>query len=385
MRVKNNKSVVAQINHTFFEKSQTFIYHYIANLQRFQPICLTWMIANLEQFPLQETDIYLLGRKKLTPGWLYYGIIRYLIGRDLLMEKILKEREVKLIHAHFGPAGVYAIQSKRALKIPLITSFYGYDISVYSRLKKLSKQYRILFEVGERFLVEGNYMRSRLIELGCPSEKIEIQRIAIPVEQICFRRRSPKRTGEKIVLSFCGRFVEKKGIIYALKALKIVRNKYPNFEFRVIGDGPLKPEIENYIKEHKMTECVRLLGFLNYRNYLQELQQTDIYLQPSVTSADGDSEGGAPTTILEAQAAGIPVVSTFHADIPNVVVPGKSALLAEERNCEELATHIIFLLENQELWEEMGETGRRFVENYHNIKNEILALEDKYNTLILEQ
>lgn len=385
MRAKNNKPVVAQINQTFFEKSQTFIYHYIANLRHFQPICLAWIFANLEEFLLPATDFYLLGTKKFTSNWLYYGTIRQFTGRDLLLERILKEQDVKLIHTHFGPTGVYTIHTKQALKIPMITSFYGYDVSVHSRLKQLSKKYKILFDAGEQFLVEGNHMRSRLIELGCPSEKIQIQRIAIPVDQICFRWRSPKRKGEKIILVFCGRFVEKKGLIYALKALKIVRSKYQNFEFRVIGDGPLKLEIENYIREHQMTDCVKLLGFLNYTNYLQELQHADIYLQPSVTASDGDSEGGAPTTILEAQASGLPVVSTFHADIPNIVVPGKSALLAEERNCEALASHIIYLFENQELWGEMGESGRRFVETYHNIKNEIVALENKYQGLLLAQ
>lgn len=383
MRAKNNKPVVAQINHTFFEKSQTFIYHYIANLRHFQPVCLAWIVANLEQFPLPATDFFLLGTKKLTPGWLYYGIIRQFTGRDLLLERILKEQDVKLIHTHFGPIGVYTVYTKQELKIPMITSFYGYDVSVYSRLEQLSKQYKILFEAGEQFLVEGNYMKSRLIEQGCPAEKIQIQRIAIPVEQICFRRRLPKSNADKIILVFCGRFVEKKGLIYALKALKIVRSKYPKFEFRVIGDGPLKPEIKNYIRDNKMTDCVRLLGFLNYKDYLQEIQLADIYLQPSVTATDGDSEGGAPTTILEAQAAGMPVVSTFHADIPNIVVPGKSALLAEERNWEALASHIIYLFENQELWGEMGGSGRRFVETYHNIKNEIVALENKYQSLLL--
>ncbi len=79
----------------------------------------------------------------------------------------------------------------------------------------------------------------------------------------------------------------------------------------------------------------------------------------------------------------MPVVSTFHADIPNIVVPGKSALLAEERNWEALASHIIYLFENQELWGEMGGSGRRFVETYHNIKNEIVALENKYQSLLL--
>jgi len=180
---------------------------------------------------------------------------------------------------------------------------------------------------------------------------------------------------------FCGRFVEKKGLNYALEAIELVKNRFDNFEFRIIGDGPLKPNIEYFIKGHRLDDKVKMLGFLKFKNYLDEMQKADIYIQPSITASDGDIEGGAPTTILEAQAMGMPIISTFHADIPNIVLPGKSALLSKEKDPHHLAQNITLLLENQPLWEIMGQKGRKFVANYHDIKKEVINLEDKYSAI----
>lgn len=185
-----------------------------------------------------------------------------------------------------------------------------------------------------------------------------------------------------MIFIFGGRFIEKKGLIYALHAFRKARETHGNFEFRIIGDGLLKNEILSFIRKNSMEEYVLLLGFLNYPDYLKQMQEADIFIHPSVTAADGDSEGGAPTTILEAQAMGMPVISSYHADIPNIVVPGRSALLSGERDWKSLADNITYLLENQSEWEAMGETGRTFIENHHNITNEVYSLEDKYLKLI---
>lgn len=380
--MNNYKPVVAHINNVFFAGSETFIYHYISNLKRFHPICLSWTIKNLEQFNFPMNDIYLLTFKRYTTDWIFYGGIRKYFGIDLFAENICRKRKVKLIHTHFGTNGAYSLKLKKRLKIPLIITFYGFDVSVYDVIEKNRKNYLELFQEGELFLVEGNFMKNKLISLGCPESKIKIQRIAIPIKNIEFRCRKPKKKKEKIKLIFAGRFVEKKGLIYALKAIKEVYDITKAIEFFIIGDGPLKKEIEEFIKKNKMEYYVRLLGFLSYSEYLKEMQNSDIFIHPSITATNGDSEGGAPTTILEAQAMGMPVISTNHCDIPNIVIPGKSALLSEEKDWEGIANNILYLIKNQEIWENMGKIGREFVEKYHNIDNEVVLLEEKYLSLI---
>lgn len=225
-------------------------------------------------------------------------------------------------------------------------------------------------------------MKARLMELGCPEQKIALQNIAIPVNKIPFRHRLPKRRGERVILAFTGRFVEKKGLLPALHALLKIHRVHPTFELRIIGDGPLRSHVEEFVRRHDMTSYIHLLGFLQHGEYIEQLNKADLFLHPSVTASDGDSEGGAPTTILEAQALGLPVISTNHADIPYIVVPGESALLSREGDLEGLMANIIHLLGEQTLWARMGEIGRRLVESSHDVNQEILKLELAYDGLI---
>jgi len=338
-------------------------------------------LENLDSFPLQSS-LYDCSYHSYTLRWIVNGLSKRLTGDyDLYRRIILKLHRAKLLHAHFGPIGYSLLELKQKMRLPLITTFYGFDMSLLPRIKEWKDKYKQLFAEGDLFLAEGSNMKSELIQLGCPHHKIKIQHIAIDTEKFEFRKRLSK-AGRKVILLFCGRFMEKKGLIYSLMAFREVLSKYPNIEFRIIGDGDLRTEIEDYIDHAKLRNKVTILGMQSHAVVETEMQNSDIFLHPSVTAANGDSEGGAPTILLEAQATGMPVLSTYHADIPEVVVPGKSALLSNERDWRSLAANLLFLLKNQDAWCSMGEAGRRHVESRHDIQKQSKKLEEIYFQLI---
>ena len=273
------------------------------------------------------------------------------------------------------------IPLKRWLKLPLITTFYGFDVTQLPREDIWNEAYQRLFKEGDLFLVEGNHMKRSLMGIGCSSEKIVIQHIGVDTEKINFKERTFPSDG-KIVILFCGRFVEKKGLIYALQALKLLISKNPQIEFRIIGDGILRNSIESFVKENNLSLYVHLLGYQSHYVFVEELGKAHIYLQPSVTAQNGDSEGGAPTTLLESQASGVPVLSTYHADIPEVVVNGKSGFLVPERDSNALAERLEYLIAHPEEWPTMGREGRRHVQMNYNIYKETENLENIYDALI---
>ncbi len=372
----NTKPVVAHFHSLFFAKSETFIYNYISNFPNFKAICMAGKFENLNLFPFDDGKQFKISfpeNKKERLLFLLFRKYRQII-------EILKKEKVVLVHAHFGPSGVFILPYVKKVNLPLITTFYGYDISKLTRDKTWLGKYKILFKKGDLFLVEGPFMKSQLVKLGCPENKIMIQRIAIPIDKIPFRERLPKKQGENAIFIFSGRFVEKKGLIYALQAFKEVRKKFSNFKFRIIGDGPLKNMLLDYVKTNLMGDYVKFLGFLPYEEYLKEMGKADVFIHPSVIASDGDSEGGAPTTILEAQAMGMPVISTYHADIPNVTLLGQSAYLSQERDVKLLSKNIDLLLLNQKYWSLMGKAGRAHIESRHNIREEIKNLEDIYKS-----
>ncbi|MBN2399872.1 MAG: glycosyltransferase [Candidatus Aminicenantes bacterium] len=375
-------AAVAHIHHFFLPKSETFIYHIVTHLRLFHPVFVSWNYRNLEHFPIPPADRFSLSLPVGGWRWLRQGIGRRLLNRELGAERFLKQRRVELLHAHFGRNGVWALRLKRALGLPLVTTFYGHDMSRDVSLASCAAGYPLLFREGDLFLVEGPHMKERLAGLGCPEEKIAIQHIAIPLSDLPHRPRRPKEKKENTVILFSGRFIEKKGLLVALAALHAIRPDFPYFEFRIIGDGPLRAEIENFIQRHAMSSYVRMLGFLDYSAYLEQMSQADLFLHPSMTAADGDSEGGAPTTILEAQALGMPVLATRHADIPHVVLSGKSALLSAEGDVAALAENTARLLRDPGSWAAMGLAGRRHIEEHHDADREVPGLEARYAALI---
>lgn len=287
------------------------------------------------------------------------------------------------MHAHFGPMGGKMIALRETLGIPLVTTFYGFDMAPGLTLpnEDWPDTRERLFAEGDMFLVEGPAMRQALIALGCPEDKVRLQRIAIDLAKVPFSERTMPVDGRARIV-FAGRIYEKKGLAYALEALTRVRDAGRAFDMRIIGSGSLQGELEEYAVANGLAASVHWLGFLGHADYVRQLQTASIFIHPSVTAEDGDTEGGAPTVLLEAQAMGIPIVSTVHADIPYVTVPGTSALLAPERDPDALAEALIELIDDPASWPERGRAGRAKIEAHHDIEVEVRSLEAKYRMLL---
>ena len=421
---------VAQVNYSFFHSTQSFIYFYLASLTRVRPICLT----RGRESPLIRPDVpealrgdfYAFGgrrsrlwsrgaevRRALTrvpggAGERALGVLQRRVVPHVRpdsdpslfvdwAEGVMRERDTQLIHAYFGPVAWRMLELRRRMDVPLVVSFLGDEIAPSlnswwswwiggsNGAGDWPARLRELFDGADLLLAEGPHLRERLVELGCPPEKVEVQRIAIPVTDLPFRARTGPET--RPVLMFAGRFCEQKGVLEALAAVHQLHREGRELEFRMIGDdtlteGGYAARVNAYIREHGLEGCVTRLGFLNHDRYLEEMQRADVFLHPSVVDSAGATEGGAPTTIIEAQALGIPVVSTLHCDIPNVTVPGKSAVLVEERDTGALADALRELLDHPERWEAMGRAGRAHVEANHDVAAEVGTLERRYLTLL---
>ncbi len=385
---------VAHFRRALFMPTETFIYNYLISFRETLPICFSHIRVNDDRFPYTNPVIEIYKWNKLSK---YFQITRHFFLKSFtdryprlkfdtsLTLKKIKEYDVKVLHAHFGYSGPEVLPIKRKTNIPLVTTFYGQDISEMAEIESWKKAYAQLFKEGDLFLVEGPHMRNRLLEIGCPYEKTRVQRIALHINNYPFRYRMPKGRDESVKILFCGTFGEKKGLLFALDAVRRVHAHFKNLEFRIIGDGLLRLQVEQTINQYKMHGYTQLLGFQTHQAMIEEMNSADIFIHPSITAESGDSEGGAPTTILEAQACGLPIVSTTHADIPNVVVPGKSALLSPERDTDSLVKNLLTLLNEQECWAEMGLIGRKFIEKNHDITKETKGLEQLYFKLLKHQ
>lgn len=378
-----SRPTVAHLRRVWFKRTETFLHHTVTGVRRTQPLLVGYERANAEAFPVRAEllELYPPGGRAARWNQLRTRFLggeyhaRFHTRRTL---RALAVADARVLHAHFGYTGWQVLPLRRRCGLPLVTTFYGEDASRLGREPRWRARYAELFREGDRFLVEGPFMAARLVELGCPREKLAIQRIAIPSGRYPFRLRAPRPAGEPVRLLFCASFREKKGLRYALEAVARARHEHPLLRLRVGGDGPERPQIERRIEELGLGDCTELLGFLDHARMIDEMDAADLFLQPSVTAANGDSEGGAPTTLLEAQACGLPLLASHHADVPYVVDAGVSALLAPERDVDRLAAQLLTLLKEPERWAAMGEAGRHQVERFHDVESEVARLEDLY-------
>lgn len=275
---------------------------------------------------------------------------------------LLPSQEYDVLYCHFGPNGVRAASLKDigVLNGAVVTVFHGYDVSRYP-LQNGTAAYQKLFQAGALFLPVNVKWRNRLTELGCPEEKLAVHHMGIDTQRFRFRKRLPPGA-ESVRLISVARLVEKKGIAVALEALALIKERGPNpFHYEIVGDGPLRGHLEERVEHLGLGADVHFLGALPSEEVRSLLDRSHILLAPSVTAVDGDQEG-IPVAIMEAMAMGLPVVSTWHGGIPELVHDGVSGYLVPERDPQALGEALSQLLEHPDLWPVMGEAGRRTIE-----------------------
>lgn len=288
----------------------------------------------------------------------------------LLYMTVLMLRQKKnydIIHCHFGQAGLQAaiLREIGVLQGKVITTFHGNDITTYLK-KEGNHAYHLLFELGDFFQPISNRWQRRLIELGCNSE-IMVHRMGIDCGKFAFIPRKLRPDGQVKIVTIA-RLVEKKGVEYAIRAVAEIAKSKPNIiEYTIVGDGPLNKDLQQLIQKLEVSESVNILGWRQQEEVVEILHNSDILLAPSVTSKDGDQEG-IPVALMEAMAMGMPIISTQHSGIPELVENGVSGFLVPERNVEILTEKLSYLVEHPEIWASMGAAGRRFVEEHYNIE-----------------
>lgn len=377
------KPVVAHLTGQYLPLTETWLYNQIINLKRYAPVIMAQSTKNLDKFPTQNV-FSIPERSIISKIFDIISIRRTGLYPPRYFENIIKENNVKLLHAHFGTEGYRYLKLKKNLNLPMITTFYGFDVCMIPKIPSWKKRYVQLFQEGDLFLAEGNNMKKELIKLGCPENKIIVQHLGVDLNIFNFTSRTFPEDGN-ITILIAGSFREKKGIPYAIQAFAKVKKDHPEIQLRILGDGPMKNQIESLIAELSISSSVTLLGYQPHDVFLDEATRAHIFMLPSITAQNGDTEGGAPVAILEAQATGLPVISSYHADIPEVVVDGKSALLAPERDVETLTKHLKYLVEHSEVWVSMGQAGREHVEQEYDVMVQGKKLETIYDKLCKEK
>lgn len=271
----------------------------------------------------------------------------------------LRAEPYDVVHCQFGDHGpaLDRLMALGAVSANLVTSFRGADVTIH--LAPKPQRFRALFRRGALFLPVSRDFRERLIAVGAPADRVHVHRSGIDLSRFAF---VPRRPGPgPVKLLFVGRLTEKKGLAYLLEALALLHAAGHDAELTVIGDGPLANQLRERTVELAIGNRVAFTGSCSQDEVVQHLRASHVLVAPSVTAGSGDQEG-IPNVLKEAMATGMPVVSTYHAGIPELVEDGVSGFLAPERDAAALASCLIRVIEHPQRWAAWGEAGRRTIE-----------------------
>jgi len=286
-------------------------------------------------------------------------------------------RKYDVIHAHFGPNGQMAVRLRQAgfLTGSIVTSFHGYDANVVPNALGAG-YYRTLFRQGEAFIVSSLFIRNRLLQLGLAAQKIHHIAVGIDVAKWGFHIR---KVGGRPVIISVGRLVEVKGFSYAIAAMSLVKEQFPDVLYRLVGEGPLRVQLEQQVAALGLQHRVLFCGIKSEVELIKAFRDADLFVMPSVHIENGAEEGQG-MVLLEAQAAGLPVVATRSGGIPESVPEGK--YLVAEKDVNALAQAMVECLQSCQQQGYDGSEGYNFVRRYFDIDALNRKLLDLYSGLL---
>ncbi|EMW52193.1 colanic acid biosynthesis glycosyltransferase WcaL [Escherichia coli] len=241
--------------------------------------------------------------------------------------------------AHFGPAGGTAAKLRElgVIRGKIATIFHGIDISSREVLNHYTPEYQQLFRRGDLMLPISDLWAGRLQKMGCPREKIAVSRMGVDMTR--FSPRPVKAPATPLEIISVARLTEKKGLHVAIEACRQLKEQGVAFRYRILGIGPWERRLRTLIEQYQLEDVIEMPGFKPSHEVKAMLDDADVFLLPSVTGADGDMEG-IPVALMEAMAVGIPVVSTLHSGIPELVEADKTGWLVPENDARALAQRL---------------------------------------------
>jgi len=328
----------------------------------------TFIRAHLERLPARVTLLHgwpLVegGRPVLSaPRRAYHKLSRKLFRRGAQsevtdsFETAFRRARADAVLAEYGPVGALVAEACGRLGLPLVVHFHGYDASVREVLEEHKESYPRMFEAAWAVVAVSRAMQRKLVSLGAKPEKVHYNPYGIDCG--AFGGAEPGEAPP--VFLAVGRFVEKKAPQLLLEAFAEVCKSEPSAQLRMVGDGPLLEESRAQAAALGVAESVEFLGARPHDFVQTEMRAARCFVQHSIEAPNGDCEG-TPLGILEAGASGLPVVSTRHAGIPDVVVEEETGLLVDERDVRGMAAQMLRIARDPALAARLGRNARQHI------------------------
>jgi colanic acid/amylovoran biosynthesis glycosyltransferase len=319
------------------------------------------------------------GSLKLIADRLRWHLLQQRASRwaDFQVGSWLRRFHPCVVLAEYGPLGAGINPACRLAGIPLVVIFHGFDAYQQITLQAYHHAYQELFASAAALVVVSEPMREQLISLGAPASRIVVN--ACGVDPSLFQPAHPAKAKSHFLA--VGRFVGKKGPLHTIRAFSQVHRACPESRLTMIGTGPLLKSSQQLVEDLGLDHVIRFPGACSHASVQAQLQQARAFVQHSICCASGDQEG-TPVALIEAQMAGIPVVSTQHGGIPTVVLDGRTGFLVPEGDVDGMAQAMLRLAQDPLLAGKLGSAARAHAIQHHSMERHIDSLAETLHNAI---
>lgn len=286
------------------------------------------------------------------------------------LASILKKEKVDVVLCEFLNTAASAMPACKEVNIPMISNVLGYEININEVVSRFEQKYKDLAQYQSHTIPVAKDMIPKLVALGFDENKITYSPIG-PTED--FFNINPNYNNQQVLA--IGRFCETKAPHYTIRAFNEVLKKLPSAKLVFAGAGELLEPCRQLVSELGIEKNVDFVGGISKETQKKLLSESSIFVQHSVTAKNGDKEG-TPVAILEASAAGLPVVSTYHAGIPDTVIHEKTGFLVEEHYWKSMGEYMFQLLTNNTLWNDISKNAKSFCKDHFSMNQHLKIVDN---------
>ncbi len=291
----------------------------------------------------------------------------YLMEQAILQS--LSKHKIDVVLAEYGTHAAEILPVIKRSGIPMVVHFHGYD-ATRTDVLQLHKNYAELFAYASSVIAVSTKMKEMLLQIDCPPEKL-VYNVYGPRPE--FMEVTPEFSKKQMVA--LGRFTDKKAPYYTILAFAEALKKHPDARLLLGGDGKLLEVCKNLVRLKGLQDSVRFIGVISREEFIELLTQSLAFVQHSIRPVSGDMEG-TPLSILESSAAGLPVIATQHAGIPDIIVHNETGLLCEEHDVKQMTANMVTLMDDKELARAMGAKGKARIKEHFTLERHINALQE---------
>ncbi|PCJ67842.1 MAG: hypothetical protein COA58_01515 [Bacteroidetes bacterium] len=355
----------------FLQSSAVWIYRQMSNDYIKHSLVFTDQVVNEGIYNHENVVVlkhktgFLHTVKVLKRKYPLFDSIRFSRTNRQTVKKGLIDNKIELLHIHFGTYAVFFMDICTELEIPFVVTFHGFDItSAVNRWPLYKKKLGDLFLSMDMGLVISEEMKTRLLQLGCSENKLRVSYLGVPTDQFIPVDRSDR---SKVQFLHAGRLTEKKGVEPLIHCFTNAFKGQEDVVLIVAGGGELRDSLTTLVKNLDMNSQIKVIGNLSQEELTKAYRDSDVFVLNSRTDSNGTQEG-LPIGILEASSSALPIISTYHAGIPESVINEKTGILVTEYDDKALTCALVTMLDSQKRLE-FGLNGRAYMEKKFALKN----------------